>query len=268
MVLFVFVANAQETIDLKWKISDTLTYKTIMKDIVSEKNETLSENDSFSQKMSGLFRSMQNGLSNLKYETKLFPDKNGDIDISMILKENKSDTTQTLFSGIAKMNGNVVLRGKINSEGQLLSFYYKRAQNNLTSLLFELPKGQIKVGDKWSLKVDMISMDQNFKADTIYKKNMVELKDLIIQNGNKIAIIEYDLHEYVSGDFGNEIMSLFGEEKGKKTFMKASHKAIGKFDLEKGYWISYGGVMDIKTNFSLLGIAGNKRTEFRLEPKE
>ena len=36
-------------------------------------------------------------------------------------------------------------------------------------------------------------------ADSLSKKNTVRLKDIVERNGNKIAIIEYDLNEYVSG---------------------------------------------------------------------
>ena len=43
----------------------------------------------------------------------------------MLIKQNPTDTTANLFSEIAKMNENVVLRGKVSQEGELLSFYYK-----------------------------------------------------------------------------------------------------------------------------------------------
>lgn len=270
-ILIAFSLNAQqkETVDLKWKINDTLTYKTVMRDIVLEKREEQTENDSISEKMSGMFKAMQEQFSGLKYETKLFPDKNGNVDIAMMLKKEKTDTTETLFTGMAQMNGNVVLRGKVSPEGELLSFYYKEAQKNLISILFELPTNPVAVGDKWELKVSMVSMDQNFKADTLYKKNVVRLKDLKTKNGNKFAVIEYDIEEYVSGDFGNGMMTMFSKDKAdKKTFMRMSHKATAEFDLEKGYWILYDGIMDVKTNFSLWGMGGNKRTEFKLTPEK
>ncbi|GAA4298241.1 hypothetical protein [Aestuariibaculum suncheonense] len=270
-ILVAITANAQkkETVDLKWKITDTLTYKTVMQDVILEKNKEQTESDSISEKISGMFKTMQEQLSDLKYETKLFPDKNGNVDIEMMLKKDKTDTTETIFSGMAKMNGNIVLRGKVSPEGELLSFYYKSAQNNLISILFELPTKQVAIGDEWDLKIDMISMDQNFKADSLYKKSVVRLKDIKIEKRNKIAVIEYDLEAFVSGDFGNGIMSVFSKEEGdKKIFMKTSHKAIGKFDLDKGYWISYDGIMDIETNFTLMGIGGNKRTEFKLTPEK
>lgn len=143
-----------------------------MRDVVLEKSKEQTENDSISGTMSGMFKALQNQLSGLKYETKLFPDNTGNVDIEMLLKNDKADTTEKLFSGMAKMNGNVVLRGKVSPEGEVLSFYYKRAQNNLISMLFELPAKPAKVGDEWNLKVDMITMDQNFKADTYSKKTL------------------------------------------------------------------------------------------------
>lgn len=240
-----------------------------MQDVILEKSKEQTENDSISKKMSGMFKAMQEQLSDLKYETKLFPDKNGNVDIAMMMKKDKADTTETLFSGMAKMNGNIVLRGKVSPEGELLSFYYKEAQKNLISILFELPTKPVAIGDEWDLKVSMVSMDQNFKADSLFKKNAVRLKDIKIKNGNKIAVIEYDIREYVSGDFGNGLMTMFSKEKAdKKTFMKMSHKATAEFDLKKGYWISYDGIMEVETNFSIWGMVGNKRTEFKLTPKK
>jgi hypothetical protein len=273
LLLFIaFSMNAQqnETVNLKWKISDTLTYETVMNDIVNKKNMRQPDNDSISKKMKGLLEVMRNQMSDLKYETKLFPDTNGNVDIAMTIKRNKNDSTESLFSGMAKMNGNVVLRGKVSSEGELLSFYYKRAQNNLISILFELPTEPVKIGDEWPLKVDMISMDQNFKADTIYKKNVVRLKDIKIKDDTKIAVIEYDIQEYVSGDFGSSAMMsiLTNETTVEKTVMKMSYKATAEFDIEKGYWILYDGIMGIETNFSLMGMGGNKSTEFKMIPEE
>ncbi|UJH90902.1 hypothetical protein LZ575_19720 [Antarcticibacterium sp. 1MA-6-2] len=268
---FLFLAfslNAQqkETVDLKWKISDTLTYNTVMRDLISEDKEE-AENDSVPHDMSGMLKAMHARFSNLKYETKLFPDKNGNVDIAVMLKKADADSSETFLSQLAKLNGNVFLRGKVSEEGELLSFYYNRIQSNYISFLFELPKNPVKVGDNWKLNVNMISLDPNFKADSLYRKNSVQLKDLKTVNGNKIAVIEYDLEEFVSGDFENRMMAMFSKEQaGKKRYMKMSYKAIGEFDIENGQWILYDGAMETETNFSPMGISGNKRTEFKLTP--
>jgi hypothetical protein len=259
--------SVEESVDLKWKIADTLTYHTVMRDTIYGSSKSQTETDSIRSNMNGLLQLMQKQFFNLNYETKLFPEKNGNVDIAMMLKENRADSTKSIFSGIAKMNGNVALRGKVSPEGKLLSYYYKRAQNNIISILFELPTASVKVGDAWSLDVNMISMDQNFKADSTYKNNTVRLSEIKILNGNKIAVIKYDLQEFVSGEFDNRFMSMFSKESAyKETYMKISHKATAEFDIDKGYWILYDGVMDTETNFSPLGMNGNKRTKFKLTP--
>lgn len=270
LIITAFSANAQQnkTVNLKWKINDTLTYKTVMKEIVVEQEQNEEEKDSIAYGFKDLFKQMQQSAGNLKYETKLYPDNKGNVDIAMFMKQDKTDTTDNMFSGLAKMNGNVVLRGKVSSTGELLSFYYKSSQNNLISILFELPNKPIKVGDKWKLKVDMISMDQNFVADTLFKKNEVRLDKIIEKDGDQIAVIKYDIEEYVSGDFGNGLMTMFAGKSDKKTFMKMTHQATGYFSINKGMWIEYDGNMEIQTNFSMMGMGGNKRTEFKLIPQK
>lgn len=263
-------AQQKETVDLRWKIKDTLTYDTVMHDVLLETSEKKTGTASTSNRMSGMLKEMQEQSSSLKYETKLFPDNKGKIDIEMIAREDKKDTTKTFVSSLVNMmDGNAVLRGKISPQGDLLSFYYKRAQNNIISILFELPTKVVAVGEEWSLNVNMAEMDPNFKADSIYKKNIVRLKDIKNENGDNIAIIEYDLHEFVSGDFSNKMMKMFSEAiTDEKIVMQVSHKAIGEFNLEKGHWNSYEGSMDTETNISVMGMSANKRTVFKLTPKE
>lgn len=271
---FLFIAfslNAQqkETVDLKWNISDTLVYNTVMRDVVLDKSREQTESDSISEGMSGMFKAMHSQLSNLKFETKLFPDKNGNVDIAVMLKKDNPDSTETLFSQLAKRNGNVFLRGKVSQEGELLSFYYNQIHNNYISFLFELPNKPVKLGDEWHLNVNMISLDPNFKADTLNRKNSVQLKNLKTANGNTIAVIEYNIEEFVSGDYESRVMDMFLQEnEDRKTFMKMSYKATGEFNIDKGHWVLYDGVMETETNVSPMGISGNKRTEFKLTPEK
>lgn len=271
---FLFIAfslNAQqkEAVDLNWKITDTLTYKTVMRDLFPERSQEQVGSTSIPEDMSGMFKAMHDQFSNLQYETKLYPDKNGNVDIAIMLKIDNADSSETFFSQLAKMNGNVFLRGKVSQEGELLSFYYNQIQKNYISFLFELPNKPVKVGDEWHLNANMISMDPNFKADTIYRKNNVQLKDLKAENGNTIAVIEYDIEEFVSGDYESRVMDMFSTENtDRKTFMKMSYKAMGEFDIVKGQWVLYDGVLETETNVSLMGISGNKRTEFELTPEK
>ena len=129
-------AQQENAVDLKWKINDTLIYKTVMKDVIVKQEKDEKEIDSILGKAADFFKNIQKSAENLKYETKLYPDKKGNVDIAMLIKKDKTDTTDNLFTGMAKMNGNIVLRGKVGTNGELLSFYYKSSQNNLISILF------------------------------------------------------------------------------------------------------------------------------------
>lgn len=75
----VFTLNAQqsETVNLKWKISDTLVYDTIMKESLLDMSEGLSEDESIFAGMKKMLNKMQNQLSDLNYQMKLYPDNNG-----------------------------------------------------------------------------------------------------------------------------------------------------------------------------------------------
>lgn len=269
LLLLIFTAlsiHAQQktTYDLNWKITDTLTYETVMREEIVEQDLGQTQNDSISDDFRSLFKSMQKEMAGLTYETKLYPDKSGNIDITMFVKQEK-DTATSIFSEMAKINGNVVLRGKVSREGELLSFYYNQSQNNLIAILYELPTKPVAIGDEWELDVNMISMNHNFTADSLYRKNKVRLKDV---QGN-VALVEYDIEEYVSGDLGNGVTNLFtgGDNSNQKTFMRMTHQAIAKFDLEKGYWIKYEGYTSVETNFKFLSMTGNNRTQFLLIPK-
>lgn len=271
LLLFTFNLHAQKKgkVNLEWKIADTVTYHTVMNDSRPEnpKMPELNKKDSFSQRMMELYKNLQSQTSDLEYETKLYPDKRGNVDIEMVKKSKKVDTSNSWTSRLSKMSGNVVLRGKVSSEGELLSSFYKRAQTNLISLLFELPVQPVKVGDEWSLNVNLLSMDQSFKADSILKRNRASLKEIKRENGADIAVIEYDFLEYVSGDWTNGMLKMKANTPGETIFFRASHKALGQFDLNKGCWSLYKGTMIIETNVAFFGL-GNKTTEFELVPKK
>lgn len=176
--------------------------------------------------------------------------------------EKDSLNFKNLFKGLVGLNGNVVLRGRITNGGEIISTYYKNSQKNLISILFELPNRKVEIGEKWKLNLSLIEMDQNFVCDSISKENSVYIEQIIEKDGDKIAIIKYNISEYVNGDFSNPMGGIFGMETNKKTFMKISHIATGYFSIPKGKWINYEGIMETESNISLFG--GKSKTEFKL----
>ncbi len=268
LLVIVSFSNAQEidAVDLNWKVNDTIFYKTVMRNLPIEKKDSIQAADTISNGFTDMLEKMSSELSNLKYETLLYPDKNNNVDIEMRLKSKTSDSSESIFSSMAKLKGNTVLRGKVSRAGEIMSFFYKRDQVNMISMLFELPTQPVKVGDEWRINVNLITIDQNFKSDTIYKHNVVRLKDLIVRNGEQIALIEYDLKEYVSGEFGkavNALMSM-GNNSEKSTFMSMAHKAIAEFNVTKGVLLKYDGTTYLDSNFQLFGMGAGRQTKYEL----
>ena len=256
-LLIAFSLNAQkkETVDLTWKIADTLTYKTFMYGYSLEEKIKESENETNPERKNELLKEIKRDKMN--YETQIFPDNNGNYDVKMI---NKSDVEKLNIN-----DRNVILRGKFTPDGHILSFYYEQNKKNLISLFFELPQKPVKIGDEWDIDVDMISLDQHFKADSLYKKNTVRLKDIVERNGNKIAIIEYDLNEYVSGSLEkNKSKNSKQNTPSEKPYLKATHKIIGEFNIDKGFWISYDGYRESKGNISIWGMNNNQKSVLKL----
>lgn len=255
----------------------------------------------FSNTFQKLKQSLNDINSNIKYQTNLFINKQNQkwIDIEMIIAENNSTEPDVLkvlieqeestknkksskdkkkskqknieldsipltsvYKSLAGMNKNIVLRGRISNTGEIISKYYKTSQTNLIALLFELPNKKVKIGEKWKLDVRFIEMDQNFFCDSTSTENSVYIEK-IIKNGNEqIAVIKYDLSEYVIGDFTNQMGGIFGNQKNKKTFMKMSHIATGNFSITQGKWITYEGITEIESNF--LMSAGKTKTQFSI----
>jgi hypothetical protein len=288
--------QSNDEIILKWKISknDTIIYNTKMNSI-SKNDRSINEKNSIHNSFNQLKESLNQINSNLKYQTKLFENSKNinHIDIEMSMIEDNSDLSNVDFDKMIKkldkknkkskkneieekesilndftinfMNSfknNIVLRGRISKSGEVISNYYKNAQKNLISILFELPNKPVRIGESWSLNNNLIQMDQNFIADSINSSNKIYIEKIIEQNGEKIAIIKYNIYEYVDGNFNNPFGSTFGMKNNEHIFMKTTYSATGHFSLTKGKWIIYEGIMEIDSNFSMSN--GKTITEYKL----
>ncbi|MGV0967206.1 hypothetical protein [Empedobacter falsenii] len=295
-------SQKQENIFLQWKIAknDTLKYQTTMHAIKAE-NKIIEKKDSssifheFGKFKDALFQIN----SNIKYQTNLYLNKKNEnlIDIEMFMLNNESNqyleklmneanlenqkkdkkkqkkvktenndienlNFDNIFKNLIDSNNNVVLRGRISKTGEIISTYYKNSQKNLISILFSLPNKEVEIGEKWKLNLNLIEMDQNFVADNTSNQNTVYIEKIIHQNNDQIAVIKYDINEYVLGDFNTPMAEMFGMKNNEKIYMKTSFIATGYFSLLKGKWTNYEGEMEIDSNFSMLG--GKSKTEFKL----
>ncbi|MBK0380923.1 hypothetical protein [Mucilaginibacter segetis] len=269
------IAQTPETVFLKWKLKpgEVLAYKTIMEtDTTDNKGVLLNGglinqvmgSDSSSGEVKKLLKQLTelsggNGITTFLRKSS----KNDGISVEMVAEQSKgkavADTSYLgrMHAMIQNMTGGVMLRGELNTNGSIKSFYLKNQQKNLVAVFFELPVKAVKKGDKWSLDVNLIAMDQSFQCDSAYKKNEVTLSDIVVRNGEHVAKVKYDICEYVSGN-----MVAFGSGHVKMV-MKVAFNGTADFSIEKGRWIRYEGLM---SNMSKGFMSSDYSQKFALIP--
>ncbi len=261
-------------VELNWKLSnnDTIFYKTVMNEIgessfdmdfggVFDKMND-STNSGFKDFGKNFFKDIKDQWNNTNLITKVYNSSNFEdvIEIEMIAeqKEKDEDDTEDSNGFMSSMMKGTMLRGSFYKSGELHSFWVKSTQKNLLSLFFELPNGSIKVGDSWTLdNVNFIGNDQNFVCQEADKKNTITLTKVEEINGDTIATVEYNILEYVLGDFNTP--AFFGNSgKSTETEMKFIYKAEAQFSIQEGKWISYNGIMSLDSRGALKSVQRQK----------
>ncbi|WP_423149734.1 hypothetical protein [Rubrolithibacter danxiaensis] len=274
------ITSFGQTIDLKWKIGEKekINYLTVMSDIDTSKVEMdfgnffKSFSDSTGKGLSetkDIFKKLNQSMQNIDFVSTLSNKGDGIIDIVMTTrpkeksKENSKDSKDSkedeMLKMMQSMNQGVMLRGSVYATGGIHSFWVKSNQKNLISTFFELPTKPLKIGDTWKIDINLIANDQNFSCDSSYKINEVTLTDIKKNNGETIAVIKYNIVEYVNGTFNSP--SFMGGGGEQKTMMKFTHQAIAEFSVDKGRWISYDGIMSLDATGVM---TAKKKTKFTL----
>jgi hypothetical protein len=268
----------EHSIKLNWKIgkSDTITYLTVMNDIDSSIYEmnldsllpignNMNKEDIEASK--NFYKAFTPSLDNYDLITKLTNNGNGIIDIIMSARPKKDSTNfgnKNFGDMMLNMNKGNLLNGSVYETGGIHSFWIRNAQKNIIALFFEMPTNSVNINESWSLDVNLITTDQNFYCDSSFHKNKVTLSDIKIVDGDTIAIINYDIEEYVEGYF--DIPVFFGNTGGKKnTMMKYTHQAIGEFSISKGRWLEYHGIMTMDATGLM---TAKKKTQFSLKHEQ
>lgn len=276
----VFAQEPTSEIELNWKLAkdDTIFYRTMIEDVGDASFDWDTEGmfdgifgDSIdipeidpSNIQKELMESMKKMTLTTDFVTFLSnsPDFEDVLDIELVALEKKAedidmdevddlierDVVDDIADLMASMMKGTMLRGSIYKSGPIHSFWVKSRQKNLISLLFELPDGKFKKGDSWSLNnVNFIGNDQNFRCKKAEQHNNITLTDIKTVDGETIAVIEYDLYEYVLGSF-SPLSIVSDNESEKETMMKFVFKAKAEFSVSKGKWVSYVGLMKIESS--------------------
>lgn len=266
-------AQTTESVKLQWKIAadETVVYRTLMSEIDTNKvefnfgnlfNSLLDSNSAESKKVLDKIQRSFSGtdlVSLLKSENEVVKIEMKTVDQEKLERKVKNDAEINRRKLMECVEEDVVLRGSVYKSGGIESFWLKSHQKNLLAIFFELPKGEVKIGDTWNIEVNFIGNDQNFECDSSYRKNEVTLLDLKVVEGDTIAVLNYDIQEFVSGKFNSPF-----SDRPTKTEMFMTHQAIAEFSMTKGRWQTYSGIMTLtssgimtsnsKKSFSLLSV--------------
>jgi hypothetical protein len=259
IVLILFFANlgyafSQDSTyyEIDWKLEkgEKIFYSTAF-DQLNENSKTDFKSffDSFSDSSSNQMDELEDILDSLREQfkefsliSKLSRGEDDVIDIVLIAKPNNPDKKlkgeEAEFINMA-LSG-VQLRGKINLDGGIESFYVKNDQKNLLAILFELPTQKVRVGDKWPIDVNLISMDQNFICNEYQNRNNVVLVDVREIDGSKIAKLKYDIYSFVKGEFKNPF-----NDKSIPSSMEMIFNGICEFNIDEGKWKDFNGIMSL-----------------------
>jgi hypothetical protein len=106
---------------------------------------------------------------------------------------------------------------------------------NLATVLLELPKNPVATGETWTLGADFVDktpLGPDFREDTKEKKqrNTVKLTALTGEGDDRVATIEYDIQESLSGTFppGSRLPFPMPKTEAPKTPEKGKGKGKAK----------------------------------------
>lgn len=250
-----------QSINLKWKIGadEKLSYLAAMSvidtpsiDIDLKPAQTSSDSAQNKLKRAQeIFKKLSKTLSNTDYIVNLTNKGHDIVDIAMSIKPqddikdpsiNTTDNDDELVRTKQPRSDGMVYRGSVYATGGMHSFWVKETQKNIFSVFFELPTQAVKIGDTWKLDVHLIGIDPGFTCDSAYHVNEVKLIDIKKGQDDTIALVQYNIVEYIEGMFSIKgFMTNKGEQKMR---MKFTYQALAEFSVTKGRWISYNGIME------------------------
>jgi len=224
---------SEEKLSIGENESSSSIWKTILNNLPDSIRSSTDSLDEIEDEASAYFKYLESAQRDFETFIVLRKEKPTKIDVKFFTRKAKDKSASeidTLLNMMSMFNKGVTMRGELNDDGSISSFYMRQSQKNLLAMYFELPKYPVKIGDSWALQINLIEFDQNFICEKAEKRNLVELSDVKIINGDEIAILKYDIYERVEGNFLNS-----------PTVMEISFSGNCEFSISKGRWENYSG---------------------------
>jgi hypothetical protein len=251
--------------DLDWKLAEgeILAYRTAIIPVNLNEDSASTEEAEATPDFGILIRAMQ--PSSYSMVSLLQLNERGNIEVQMIVNDvDLSEATEVLspeaLETLSVSFSGVQLRGELNLDGGIESFYLEQRQKNLLAMFFELPTHPVSVGDSWEIEVYCVTMGNGFIVDIAERTNQVTFTELTTNSeGKALAVIDYFILESVSGDFINPM-----SDEAMETSMDCSFIGRGYFLIDEGRWESFFGNFNIISTNPVMNL--ENRQQFSLVP--
>jgi len=239
-------AEESDTVLLRWKVpgDEVYGFKTSMERVFDAGTIPIFESGDLFRD-SNLKEKIFEEISSIRFPEKfslvtlLKPIEKNRLKVEMISVETSDgkmsdDSLTKLIKEIDRtFTGLINLKAQITDSGEITSFYLEPRQKNILALFFQLPKRRVRVGDTWSLDVNLLTMGSDFICEESGRINCVKLSSLKHgEKGDTIAVLDYTISEYIRGksDAGNIRIAT--------TFI-----GRGEFLVEEGRWRKFSGII-------------------------
>lgn len=226
-VLLSITSMCQE-VELRWLVDDDaepVFYSLALDGFEEVKDSIELENDTLNMMMQKILSQLE-----MQAYTALYPNDSDQVDVR-VWAELKGQNAQFDSASITDYHPVSVHNITINSVGELTSFWSPPESKQFGALLFQLPKTPVSVGDSWVLDVSILQSDPKFVCDSSASSMVCTLSQVYEENGDQIAIIDYNLTQFVTGS-----ITMLG---GIPYTKLATYSGQGHFNVTKGYWTSY-----------------------------
>jgi hypothetical protein len=198
-------SQTPQAVFMKWKLkpNEVISYKAYIKNVSPKGAKKLAFGEMFkgvggdsTSKEGGAMQQMMEqmqGLAPEYYIASLAENKKDLIDIELNAKKGEKKLVDTAQAGFAMlmnaMTSAPMLRGAIGEDGSIKSFYLRNDQKNVLALFFQLPARPVKIGDNWQIETQFTNMDQSFKCDSSFHKNVVKVTSIENIGGDKVVTL-------------------------------------------------------------------------------
>lgn len=137
-----------------------------------------------------------------------------------------------------------LLRGELDSQGNVLSFFLPTSQKNVLSLLFQLPDRIVRVGESWELPVSLTALGNGYYSEDPRRFARAKLSEIRANaSGGPVARLVYVVDEDVAGTLQLDL-----DDEPETFRFRASYVGAGSFDVESGCWAEYVGYLALMTS--------------------